>query len=105
MLYRLSGIENESEDDDENKEQDAALPQFDARPNESLFGEWQSPFNLSEFQPNQFFPNWDNSSSTTTNNEEPSELPSNGHENGIIPNLNCYCFWPNDFCKLTCFIK
>lgn len=80
MLYRLSGIENESEDDDD-KEQDVALPKFDARPNESQFGEWQSPFNLSEFQPNQFFPNWDNPN-LTTNNEEQSQLPSNGHENG-----------------------
>lgn len=79
MLYRLSGIENDS---DEDGEQDVALPDFDARPNnESLFSDWQSPFNISEFQPNQFFPNWDDPS-PTTNNHERLEVTSNGHDHG-----------------------
>lgn len=82
MLYRLSGIENESEDDD--AEHEAAPIEFDGRPNEFL-GEWKSPFNLSEFQPNQFFPNWDNPS-TATNNEERSEA-TNGHIDGKKNNI------------------
>jgi hypothetical protein len=84
MLYRLSGIENESDEEEDGKEQNAVLLEFDARPNESLLlGDWQSPFNTSEFQPNQFFPNWDNPVSTVRN-EEPTEiLASNGHDHGI----------------------
>lgn len=84
MLYRLSGIENESDDEDDKGHNDP-LPDFDPRSNNETFGEWQSPFNLSEFQPNQFFPNWDDSSSTTTNhdnNHERTEVTSNGHHHG-----------------------
>lgn len=84
ILYRLSGIENESDEDEDGKEQNVVLPEFDARPNESLLlGDWQSPFNTSEFQPNQFFPNWDNPVSIVRS-EEPTEiLTSNGHDHGI----------------------
>lgn len=83
MLYRLSGIENESDEDEDDKEQNAILPEFDARPNESLLlGDWQSPFNTSEFQPNQFFPNWDNPVSLIRGEESVDVVASNGHDHG-----------------------
>ena len=84
MLYRLSGIENESEEEEQDQEQNVVLPKFEMQPDESLFNEWQSPFNLSEFQPNQFFTNWDDPSSAGTKNDDQTTVTSNGNDHGKI---------------------
>lgn len=80
MLYRLSGIENESEEDDQ--EDNVVLPKFEKQSGDTLFNEWQSPFNLSEFQPNQFFNNWDEPSPITTNSDDRANVTSNGNDHG-----------------------
>ena len=56
VLYRLSGIETD-EEMDSSTDTAGTVAQSDG--DEFLQGEWPDQFNLSEFQPNQFFANWD----------------------------------------------
>ena len=59
LLYRLSGIETE-EDEDNDVSNTSDVSDVAHLPNDGYFdGEWPSQFSLSEFQPNQFFANWD----------------------------------------------
>lgn len=66
LLYRLSGIE--TEEDEENGVNDTGDTSDAAQltAEEYIDGEWSSQFSLSEFQPNQFFANWDEKSNEST---------------------------------------
>jgi len=73
VIYRLSGVDDEEEfEGEENNGEPSGLPSREADENEDFFkGDWPAQFSQSEFQPNQFFPDWerqDETSSAKTNN-------------------------------------
>ena len=69
VLYRLSDIEN----DDEDEGQAPVTKTVPDGVDDFFGGEWQTPFTLSEFQPNQFFPDW-----TGTSTLDGKEVSSGG---------------------------
>lgn len=70
ILYRLSGIENESESDE--GASDAELPKFGLEPSGETEreGKWNGQFSSSEFQPNQYFAQAENGTSETVQTVE-----------------------------------
>lgn len=80
LMYRLSGVDDD--DEDEQQESEMKISHESSAPNDEFFqGDWPSSFSLSEFQPDQFFPNWEQpeSSETTTIKEAVNPNTSNGH--------------------------
>ena len=80
LMYRLSGVDDD--DEDEQQESEMKISHESSAPNDEFFqGDWPSSFSLSEFQPDQFFTNWEQpeSSETTTIKEAVNPNTSNGH--------------------------
>lgn len=81
-MYRLSGVDGD-DDDGEVKEDDLKVsPESTVAtttaPNDEFFqGDWPAQFSISEFQPAQFFPNWEEPAETTKEVVNPNT--SNGH--------------------------
>lgn len=73
MLYRLSGIDGD--DVDENGE---PLP-MGSETEDYFEGEWPSQFSLSEFQPSQFFSNWNDF-------DKPTETKNGNRSDGAVAN-------------------
>ena len=67
LLYRLSGIDTEEDEDNDDVNDISDASEAARLANEEYFdGEWPSQFSLSEFQPNQFFTNWDEKSNDSS---------------------------------------
>ena len=89
-MYRLSGVDD---DDDDGEVQESGVkvsPESADAPNDEFFqGDWPAQFSLSEFQPAQFFPNWEEPAETATK-EVVNPNTSNGHHHSKENNGNSF---------------
>jgi len=82
-MYRLSGVDGDDDDgevqeDDLKVSPESTVASTTTAPNDEFFqGDWPAQFSLSEFQPAQFFPNWEEPAETTKEVVDPNT--SNGH--------------------------